>query len=200
MAKLRSSRALGRSDLEAAAAAFFGRWQTDLEQPRPFDLEHHEEDVAFSIESSRDRIRDLDRQLIDNAFDRKVATKAREIAGEAGVPDYALDQFTRIGKAVARQLVDRNPDLQRLLAATGATRSEWPKMVGDLIFLVEGGACARRATFEEAEALRNPARWLPSTAKFGPALQPATTHIGSKGRQLLELRQQIFQRSHSTSI
>jgi hypothetical protein len=117
-----------------------------------------------------------------------------------GVPEYALDQFTRIGKAVARQLVGLDPKLQSLLASTGANRSEWPQLVGDVIFLFEGGVCVRRSTSQEGEALRRPARWLPSIARFGAALQPAIMHIASKRRQLLQLRRQIFQRPHTGSI
>lgn len=118
----------------------------------------------------------------------------------SGVPEYALDQFTRIGKSVSRALVEDDPELQMILAAATVSKFEWPKVVGDLIFLLEGGRCVRRATWEEAEALRSPERWLPGTAVLGGALQPAMEHLASRRCQLRNLRQQLFQRAVAASV
>lgn len=118
----------------------------------------------------------------------------------SGVPEYALDQFTRIGKSISRALVEDDPELQMILAAAAASKSEWPKVVGDLIFLLEGGCCVRRATWDEAEALRTPERWLPGTAVLGDALQPAMEHLASRRCQLRNLRQQLFQRPVAASV
>jgi len=84
MARFRSSPPLSRTELESAAVEFFDRWAKDLDQPREFDLERHDEDVRFSIESSRDRLRQLDQQLAANVFDAQVSLRARNIVEEAG--------------------------------------------------------------------------------------------------------------------
>lgn len=104
MKKIRSSPGVDRSELEAAAAAFFGRWSAELDQPRQFDIEHRDEDVAFSIESSLGRVRDLDQQLIDNVFDQQVATRAREIVEEVGAD---IDQLSAAEKLFAQKVTAR---------------------------------------------------------------------------------------------
>jgi hypothetical protein len=112
-----------------------------------------------------------------------------------GIPAYSFDQFTRVGKSALREAVRSDLDLQQILASAGVRSSQWTQVTGDLIFLIEGGLCARRATWNEAEELRQPARWLPSVAWLGPAIQPAMQHVASNRRLLNEARQQLFPRA-----
>jgi hypothetical protein len=115
-----------------------------------------------------------------------------------GVPDYAIDQFTRVGRSVFRSVVQDDAELQAKFRSARLCESEWSRVIGDLIFLLEGGRCIRRATWEEAEALRSPVRWLPSSPALGSRLQPIMEHLVSRRCQLTDLRQQLFQRAAKT--
>jgi integrase len=71
-------------DLEVAANAYFHFLKSDADQPRDFDPEHFEEDVAMSVEASRARMDALDHQLTCNQFDAMVEHAAGRIARKAG--------------------------------------------------------------------------------------------------------------------
>jgi hypothetical protein len=118
----------------------------------------------------------------------------------SGVPEYALDQFTRVGKSVFMSFVQQDAELQAKFRSVGLCESDGSRVVGDLIFLLEGGRCVRRTTWEEAEALRSPVRWLPSSRALGDRLQPIMEYLASKRRQLTVLRQQLFQRAARASV
>jgi hypothetical protein len=109
-----------------------------------------------------------------------------------GVPDYALDQFTRVGKSAIRALTLQDRELQSNLRDAGIPREQWTTVVGDLLFLIEGGPCVRRTIWEEAEALRRPARWLLGTAILGQRLEQAKVSLAGKLREMSQLRQELF--------
>jgi integrase len=73
-----------RADLEQAAIQFFGTLADDLHQPRDFDLERIDQEVAFNVEHSRDRVQALDDQLISNVFDASVRHRAAELVRQTG--------------------------------------------------------------------------------------------------------------------
>lgn len=93
-----------RSDLEQAAAQFFVRMAQELEHPRQFHPIHYDEDVAFQIEASRNRVRELDGQLVANSFDGKVRQRAEEIADAVGT---SLPQLTEREQLFTQQLAAR---------------------------------------------------------------------------------------------
>lgn len=84
MAKLRSSPTLDRSELEAAASAFFGQWIVELDQPRHPDQYDDTDQISFNVECSRNRIGELDHQLASNIYDGQVTSRARAILEEIG--------------------------------------------------------------------------------------------------------------------
>jgi integrase len=75
---------VSRDDLERAASDFFRSMAAELDQPRHFDPAHFDEEVAFNIESSRARTRELDEQLKTNLFDQAVKVRAEEIVRSTG--------------------------------------------------------------------------------------------------------------------
>lgn len=111
------------------------------------------------------------------------------------IPEYALDQFTRIGKSAIRVFMREDADLQSLLARTAIPERQWASIVGDVLFLVEGGVCVRRMTWGEAEMLRRPARWLPATGLLGGSVRLIMEIIPAKLRQLSDVRQQLYHRA-----
>jgi hypothetical protein len=114
-----------------------------------------------------------------------------------GIPDYALDQFTRVGKLAIRMFILQDTELQAVLCNAGVGRDQLASVAGDLLFLVEGGPCVRRKTWQEARELSYPARWLPGTALLGQHLEEASSCLVSKAEKLRQLRQQLFHRSQS---
>jgi integrase len=73
-----------RADLEQAAIQFFGTLADELHRPRGFDLERIDQEVAFNVEQSTDRIRSLDDQLVSNMFDASVHRRAAELVRQTG--------------------------------------------------------------------------------------------------------------------
>ncbi len=105
-----------------------------------------------------------------------------------GVPGYALDQFTRIGNQISRACIATDEELQGLLARAGIAKSAWARTLGDVLFLIEGGATVRRLAWDRAEYLRQPNRWLPSVATLGHHLPAILRHCRDKGSQFAKVR------------
>lgn len=105
-----------------------------------------------------------------------------------GVPGYALDQFTRTGNQISRAYIAEDHQLQLLLAHAGIAKSAWPRTLGHALFLIEGGATARRLVWEQAEHLRQPNRWLPAVATLGHYLPELLRHCQAKGSQIAKAR------------
>ena len=72
-----------KSDLEAAARAFFDEEVRSLGARSPLD-EERDEELAFNVEMTGERIGSLESQLRNNAFDGKVRHLAHQIAVRAG--------------------------------------------------------------------------------------------------------------------
>ena len=83
-------------DLDDAAAAFFRKLLSDADQPRDFDDEHFDEEVALNVEHSQARLEALDDQLRANSFDPKVEGSAALIAKKAGGSLALLDATSRL--------------------------------------------------------------------------------------------------------
>lgn len=105
-----------------------------------------------------------------------------------GVPAYALDQFTRVGNTIARTLLGASPDLREFILSAGAPAGRLTSIVGDLIFLLEGGRVRRRLQWPEGDRLRLPHRWLPATCQLGPYLDQALRLVDDKAYQIANLR------------
>jgi hypothetical protein len=71
-----------------------------------------------------------------------------------------------------------------------ATRS---RIVGDLIFLNEGGKVSQRAVWPMADKLRLPQRPLPAIYKLGEAFDDAFAYIASKAAEIDHLREVYLQ-------
>ena len=71
MAALSKTNAPSRQELERAASIYFRNLAAELDQPRHFDADHFDAEVATNVELSRGRIRDLDDQLRANVFDAR---------------------------------------------------------------------------------------------------------------------------------
>ena len=108
------------------------------------------------------------------------------------LPGYAIDQFTRAGIQVSRRLLARDAELQRLLVEGGVARSDQHRTVGDLIFLVEGGALARRTIWPTGDALRLPYRCLADTVALGSLLPEAVQRVARQGPLIGHLREQFL--------
>lgn len=114
------------------------------------------------------------------------------VAKLGDIPGYALDRFTRAGNSANRKFLAGDATLVRLLGAAGIHGAERTKMLGDVIFLIEGGLAARRLTWPEAEKLRNPARWLPAVATLGPHLPKITAYCEAQASQITIARARTY--------
>ena len=111
----------------------------------------------------------------------------------AYVPAYALDQYTRVGRPVARALLQRAPELQTLLTESGVAPDQHQRVVGDLIFLVDGSIVKQRVLWPEGERLRQPHRVMLETACLSPSLlTEATRLLAVRASEFDQLRGQYF--------
>jgi hypothetical protein len=74
MDRLRKMATPTRADLESAAQRYFFRLRHELDQPRDFDPENLENDVAFQVEATTSRIAEIESQLVHNVFDRQIVS------------------------------------------------------------------------------------------------------------------------------
>lgn len=87
------------------------------------------------------------------------------------VPAYAIDQFTRVGGQVARAFLVRNPALLAMMDSRRIHSASRARIVGDLIFLSEGGKVVNRPIWQTADRLRLPHRPLPAKFILGEKLR-----------------------------
>ncbi|HEV7659709.1 MAG TPA: hypothetical protein VGO55_07670 [Allosphingosinicella sp.] len=106
------------------------------------------------------------------------------------VPDYAIDQFTRVGGQVARAYMRTDPEMAALLAEAGIERALYHKALGDLLFLVEGGCVVRRGIWDAGGQLRLPHRLLPHSGRLGDWLESALDRLEANRDVIARLRKQ----------
>lgn len=82
----------GRLDLENAARKFFDQLISDFDQPRQFPIDDWENQITHQLELSRERIEDIDRQLITGSFDRKIVINTSVLLDEMETALEALDE------------------------------------------------------------------------------------------------------------
>ncbi|MDB5700693.1 MAG: hypothetical protein JWL66_892 [Sphingomonadales bacterium] len=73
-----------RADLETAAQLFFEKLAAEINQPRGFDFDHIDEEIALNLEETDHRVRDLDRQLAAQQFYGTVDKRAQDLVSEVG--------------------------------------------------------------------------------------------------------------------
>jgi hypothetical protein len=110
----------------------------------------------------------------------------------AGVPGYAVDQFTRAGQSVARVHLARDAYIRELLGAADVPPRERYQVIGDILFLLEGGRLKRRAIWPVADSLRLPFRPLPGAFKLKNDLAAAMAHTARQATQIDGLRRQFL--------
>ena len=111
-----------------------------------------------------------------------------------GVPGYALDQFTRAGNEIARAYLAVDTEMRDHLATIGIPRVSQHRVIGDLLFLMEGTNVCRRLSWRLGEKLRHPARMLPSTVLVGLALSKLSTEFVGKAPLIANLRSNYLNR------
>lgn len=82
---------LTRNDIERAAALYFSRLQTAIDQPRIWPDAVLESQISFNIEESQERIGALELQLMTNKFDGRVADHVAEMLRELNATLASLD-------------------------------------------------------------------------------------------------------------
>jgi hypothetical protein len=65
-----------------------------------------------------------------------------------GVPLYALDQFTRRGRAAIARWLSGSPELEDILQVA-APKAAWPRIVRYAVFAVESQVCRRHLMWTE---------------------------------------------------
>lgn len=90
--RLRYMPSPSRADLEDAAVAYFAELAAELDQSRNFRMERLDEEIGWNLECSRGRIKELDEQLLLNAFDDKTKKRACGLADSSGWTLADLDE------------------------------------------------------------------------------------------------------------
>lgn len=112
-----------------------------------------------------------------------------------GVPGCAIDQFTRVGGAVARAYIAGSPAMGKLMDGVAIPPGRRPRAVGDLFFLIEGSALLRRMIWTEGDRLRLPNRMLATVPLWGSGLAEALALVRSQGDFIADLRRLHFHRA-----
>lgn len=120
-----------RSDLEQAAATYFGELASELDQDRNFQSERLDEEVSWNIECSRNRISQLDDQLRANSFEEAVRKRASNLAQAGGWPLADLDEREML---FAFQLAARAEREQMLLLIHMLSNPHRPYVADDQTF------------------------------------------------------------------
>ncbi len=110
----------------------------------------------------------------------------------ADVPDYSIDQFTRVGGQVARAYLAGDRDMCAILDGANIARPQQARVVGDLLFLIEGGLLKARLVWPTGDRLRLPVRMLPGAVKLGSALPAAVAQLRSNAALTAQLRTQYL--------
>jgi len=74
-------------------------------------------------------------------------------------PSYALDAYTRSGKAAIRELLRTSIRLRRFLSAH-APEKTWPKIAAVVLFRVEGGLMSNRLRWTEGDGIKASAEMI----------------------------------------
>lgn len=111
------------------------------------------------------------------------------------VPGYALDQFTRVGNRVSRAYLSEDERLRELLGRTGIPSAVFPKVLGDMLFLIDGGRVLRRLRWNVGDILRLPYRCLPSVPACGNHFPEILAHCQAKARQIAIVRKRLYSSS-----
>ncbi len=106
----------------------------------------------------------------------------------AGVPSYAIDQHTRAGQSAVRAYLSSDHEMRRLLDAAGVPPGQRHKVVGDLMFLTEGGRVKRRAIWGEGNRLRLPFRPLFGAFRLGSRIRAALETMTAQASLMDNLR------------
>ena len=99
--RLRGMENITRLSLEQVASEYFDRLLIEVEVPRRFEPEDFDNDLAFNIEATRERIRALDDQLRTNIYGPEAETAASTLVSSLAGSFEALDEALQL---VARQL------------------------------------------------------------------------------------------------
>lgn len=108
------------------------------------------------------------------------------------IPEYAIDQFTRAGGLVAQSYLKQDDEMRLLLDTLGVPRRQQPRIVGDLLFLAEGGLLKSRAVWALGDRLRLPYRSLPGAVRLEQVLPIALTRLKSRLGDVSRLRSHII--------
>ena len=109
-----------------------------------------------------------------------------------GVPGYAMDRFTRVGRRVLGRFVADDRGFVSLCDAAGVAPTKRLDVAGDLLFLAEGSPVASRATWSVGDTLRVPFRPLQGVLLLGECCGAGLAHMRAQAPAIDELRQQHF--------
>src|SRR5690606_38039022 len=75
----------------------------------------------------------------------------------SGIPSFAFDQYTRLGKAAIRQYVSRSERWRAFSEPLKLTRQQQATAAGELFFRVESAVVRRRRSWDIGRVLRDQA-------------------------------------------
>lgn len=135
--------------------------------------------------------------LVRRAWDRRersdvAAEDIPEASMIAGIPEYAADQFTRVGRRVIGAYVRADAGMRAILDACGIHPSRHAAIVGDLIFLTEGTCLRDRVAWLVGEELTDPRRALPGVFVLASGLEKAVAHLAANWSQISVLRRRYL--------
>lgn len=110
----------------------------------------------------------------------------------AGIPEYAADQFTRVGRQVISAYVRTDPRIRAILDQASVAPDRRAMVVGDLLFLVEGTCVLNRVHWDVARRLRNPTRALTGAYMVGELLEQAQAHLAANRSAITSLRRRYL--------
>lgn len=124
--RLRGMSSPTRSDLEAAARAFFSGLADGTDRPRSFPREEANQGIAWNVHLSTERIAELDDQLRANDYDGEVRKLATAMLASLGIPEPDLDSIRGVqaqqlaARAVRQQMASHALDdgVARLLCTS----------------------------------------------------------------------------------
>ena len=128
-----------RSDLVRAARQFFDQLVEELDRPHNFPEDDWDNQIAFQVELSRERIGQLDRQLVTKVFDPKIQIRTASVVEEMGCE---LEALVKADQNHAMQLIARaeRERLELLIHQLLEPAREFK--VKDELFLSHGPAAA----------------------------------------------------------
>jgi hypothetical protein len=107
------------------------------------------------------------------------------------VPSYALDQYTRSGRAALREYVDKSERWKAFAKALKLTRQEQATAAGELFFRIESAAVTRRRSWDIGRVIREQA--MPSGCHLSVPLATEGLQLAFEEVPLLnEYREQLI--------